>query len=196
MLLRAALAAALLSSAPLQCGHTTDAELREELGVTIGVPRPLVRVRHAYPSRDILLDMWVVKSFTGEPQGLDGQALRWCPQEELGSANLLPADEPIVAALRLPERLVRAETADYTVREMAELDSRVVGQLRGVYCSCFAEGAAAVAAGASFLVMRRAVPAQELAGLCESVPLPVFAHEVSLREAWDMGASGINVITQ
>lgn len=171
-------------------------ELREELGVTIGVPRPLVRVRHAYPSRDILLDMWVVKNFTGEPQGLDGQALRWCPQEELGSANLLPADEPIVAALRLPERLLRADTAEYQVREKAELDTTVVGQLRGVYCSSFAEGAAAVAAGASFLVMRHAVPAEVLAGLCESVPLPVFAREVSLRQAWDMGASGINVITQ
>lgn len=171
-------------------------ELREELGVTIGVPRPLMRVRHAYPSRDILLDMWVVKNFTGEPQGLDSQALRWCPQEELGSANLLPADEPIVAALRLPERLLRAETAEYQVREMAELDTMVVGQLRGVYCSTPAEGVAAVAAGASFLVMRHALPAEELAGLCESVPLPVFAREVSLREAWDMGASGINVITQ
>lgn len=171
-------------------------ELREELGVTIGVPRPLMRVRHAYPSRDILLDMWVVKIFIGEPQGLDSQALRWCPQEELGSANLLPADEPIVAALRLPERLLRAETAEYQVREMAELDTTVVGQLRGVYCSTPAEGVAAVAAGASFLVMRHALPAEELAGLCESVPLPVFAREVSLREAWDMGASGINVITQ
>jgi hypothetical protein len=30
MLLRAALAAALLSGAPLQCGHTPDAELRED----------------------------------------------------------------------------------------------------------------------------------------------------------------------
>ena len=77
-------------------------ELREELGIHIEAPaRPLIRVRHAYPSRDVLLDMWVVRRFAGEPQSLDGQALRWCAVEDLGQANLLPADEPIVASLRL-----------------------------------------------------------------------------------------------
>jgi 8-oxo-dGTP diphosphatase len=118
-------------------------ELREELGIRIEAPaRPLIRVRHAYPSRDVLLDMWVVRRFAGEPQSLDGQALRWCAVEDLGHANLLPADEPIVAALRLPERLRQVFTPHYGVGDLASLRLRSAGgaaatpgaRLRGVFC--------------------------------------------------------------
>ena len=55
----------------------TDAlarELREELGITIERPRPLLRLRHTYPYGDVLLDVWVVRRYRGEPRGLDGQA--------------------------------------------------------------------------------------------------------------------------
>ena len=48
---------------------------------------------------EVLIDMWVVRRYSGEPRGLDGQALRWCTRDELESADLLPADGPIVAAL-------------------------------------------------------------------------------------------------
>src|SRR3984885_10834266 len=91
-------------------------ELHEELGISIiGTPRPLIRVRHAYPSREVLLDIWVVKRFSGEARGLDGQALRWCTQDELEAAELLPADRPIVRALRLPERLTQIASRHYCV---------------------------------------------------------------------------------
>ncbi len=169
-------------------------ELREELGIAIGAPRPLLRVRHAYPTRDVLLDMWVVKNYTGEPQGLDGQALRWCAQDDLPAADLLPADKPIVAALRLPERLQRASTPDYQVGEVADLGTSAVDRLRGVYCSTSAEGAAAAAAGADFLVMLQVLPEEVLAGLCLAVPVPVFAREISLSAAWEIGVSGTNEI--
>src|SRR3984885_1554727 len=94
-------------------------ELREELGISIiGQPRPLIRVRHAYPAREVLLDIWVVTRYQGEPQGLDGQALRWVTQDELPAAKLLPADKPIVAALRLPERLTEAGSRYYGVGDL------------------------------------------------------------------------------
>ncbi len=81
-------------------------ELREELGIILsGPPRPLIRVRHRYDSGEVLIDMWVVRRYAGAPRGLDGQALRWCSRDELESVDMLPADAPIVAALRLPERL-------------------------------------------------------------------------------------------
>ena len=79
-------------------------ELREELGIAISTPRPLIRVRHSYDYGDVLIDMWVVKEYSGEPSGLEGQALRWVSQGELDPAELLPADGPIVAALRLPDQ--------------------------------------------------------------------------------------------
>src|SRR5882672_9525110 len=87
-------------------GHGLARELREELGIEIRDPRPLIRVRHTYPYGEVLIDMWVVSRYSGEPKGLDGQALRWCHPDELATADLLPADRPIVRALRLPERLM------------------------------------------------------------------------------------------
>jgi len=46
-------------------------ELREELGISIATPRPLIRVRHSYDYGDVLIDMWVVRRYSGEPRGLD-----------------------------------------------------------------------------------------------------------------------------
>ncbi len=164
-------------------------ELREEIDILIGLPRPLMRVRHTYPIRDVLLDVWVVRRYRGEPRGLDGQSLRWCTQEELATAELLPADRPIVAALRLPERLTQISTAHYVVGGADE------GKLRGVCCSNATEAAGAASAGADFLVMRGELQREQLTSLCESVPVPVFARNIPLETAWSLGASGISDIT-
>jgi 8-oxo-dGTP diphosphatase len=177
-------------------------ELREELGITITAnPRPLIRVRHSYPSRDVLLDMWVVRSYSGEPRGLDGQALRWCTQEELAVADLLPADKPIVAALRLPERLTQVSTRYYRVGDLSLLghsagpsDADDAARLHGVLCASAEEGTAAARAGAVFLVMRGALADEELVELSRTVSVPVYARGLGLEEAWRLGASGLNEI--
>jgi mutator protein MutT len=178
-------------------------ELREELGITlIGTPRPLVRVRHTYASREVLLDMWVVKRYGGEPRGLDGQALRWCTQDELVAAELLPADKPIVAALRLPERLVRESTREYTVRsalspgELRAAESTNNPELQGVFCATIDQAAGMSRVGADFLVMRHALAPDELRGLCRLVSVPIFARGIKLEEAWASGASGLNEIIE
>lgn len=164
-------------------------ELHEELGVRIGAPRPLMRVRHAYPTREILLDMWVVKSYSGEPQGLDGQALRWCPQDELASANLLPADKPIVRALRLPDRLTQTETPDYILGGSA---GAAADRLRGLICMSSDQAMAASAAGADFVALQTPLPERELASLSAAVPIPIFARGIGLDQAWSLGVSGVN----
>jgi mutator protein MutT len=183
-------------------------ELEEELGIAIRNPRPLIRVRHTYPYGEVLVDMWVVKSYSGEPQGLDGQALRWLSQEELEKAELLPADGPIVRALRLPERLTRLATPDYEVVESTfprkrlctDGDASGRSKLVGVFCRGGKEGveAAAVGArtgtGADFLVLRDVLADGELAELCDSVPVPVFARGIGLEQAWALGASGVSEI--
>jgi 8-oxo-dGTP diphosphatase len=74
-------------------------ELHEELGVTIEAAYPLMCAQHAYRDRRILLDVWVVTGYRGEPRPLDGQGLKWCTAEELAAATLLPADRPIIPAL-------------------------------------------------------------------------------------------------
>jgi mutator protein MutT len=178
-------------------------ELREELGITtMGTPRPLIRVRHAYPSREVLLDMWVVKRYSGEPRGLDGQALRWRTQDELDAVELLPADKPIVAALRLPERLTQVSSRDYTVQAASLSGDRRAAEainshgLHGVFCANVDEAAGMARLGADFLVMRRALEPDELVGLCRSVSVPVFARGIELEEAWRWGASGLNELAR
>jgi mutator protein MutT len=176
-------------------------ELREELGIAIREPRPLIRVRHTYTFGQVLIDMWVVTRYDGEPRGLDGQALRWCHQDELAGVDLLPADRPIVRALRLPERLTEASSPYYVVSEPGA-SSRLDGKLSGVICSSAEEGVAAARGEGhrsqgpgDFLVMRRALPEAELAELCAAVSVPVYAREEHLERAWALGASGLNELS-
>jgi 8-oxo-dGTP diphosphatase len=176
-------------------------ELHEELGITIATPRPLLRVRHAYPTREILLDMWVVKHFRGEPKGLDGQPLRWCTLDELAVAPLLPADKPIVGALRLPERLTEVSTPYYRLGDLAALGlpSNTAGnakdtRLRGACCASASEAAAAVGAGADFIALTEALARAELAALCRQVAVPVYGRGLTMDDAWAVGASGISEI--
>jgi 8-oxo-dGTP diphosphatase len=168
-------------------------ELREELGITlIARPRPLIRVRHAYNYGPVLIDMWVARQYSGEPRGLDGQALRWVSQEELETVELLPADGPIVSALRLPERLSQAATRDYVLGRSAEGDA--AGRLRGVWCDGMADAMAASDAGADFLVLRNELPHEELCSLCELVAVPVYSPGLTLEESWALGATGTTTL--
>ena len=85
----------------------TDAlarELLEEVGIVPLAPRPLVRVSHDYPDRAVLLDTWLVENWRGEPAAREGQPMRWVSEEELAQLALPPANQPIVAALRLRSR--------------------------------------------------------------------------------------------
>lgn len=77
-------------------------ELAEELGVVVHDARPLIRLRHEYPDRRVLLDVWQVTRYEGEPRPLDRQELAWAAPDELPRHDLLEADRAIVTALRLP----------------------------------------------------------------------------------------------
>ncbi len=75
-------------------------ELREELGVQVGRSEPFMRLTHTYPDRVVELSMWIVESYEGEPQSLDGQRLKWVHPAQLAEENILDADVPFVEALR------------------------------------------------------------------------------------------------
>ena len=172
-------------------------ELEEELGITIDHPRPLMRLSHAYPTGEVLLDVWVVRRYRGEPRGLDGQALVWCSRRALAAAELLPADQPIVKALYLPERLQRAALAhSYRVVNFEDLPQGAAGAnpvLKGVLCRNAPEAHAA-AAGADFLAMRAALPPEELAALCARLDIPLYAHGIALERSWILGATGVTTL--
>jgi 8-oxo-dGTP diphosphatase len=74
-------------------------ELREELGIDLQRCHPLLQLRHHYADRTVELEVFVVDESLGEPQGLEGQALKWVSVTELPTQRLLPADGPIIEAL-------------------------------------------------------------------------------------------------
>ncbi|MCQ1775516.1 8-oxo-dGTP diphosphatase MutT, partial [Neorhizobium galegae] len=77
-------------------------ELQEELGIQVTAARPLIKVQHDYPDKQVLLDVWEVSAFTGEPHGAEGQPLEWVAQRDLPNYEFPAANAPIVAAARLP----------------------------------------------------------------------------------------------
>lgn len=91
----------------IEPGETTrqalERELHEELGVEVRAARPLIRFRHEYTNRTVLLDTWLIDGFDGEPHGREEQALAWVTAEELAAhPQVLPTVLPIAGALRLP----------------------------------------------------------------------------------------------
>lgn len=75
-------------------------ELHEELGITVQAAEPWLQIRHAYPDKTVLLDVWRVTAWRGEPHGREGQPLQWASSLELADLAFPAADEPIVARLR------------------------------------------------------------------------------------------------
>jgi 8-oxo-dGTP diphosphatase len=79
-------------------------ELQEELGIQIHTATPWVTYVHTYPTTTVRLAFCRVTGWDGEPQGLEGQLLRWVPlNEALDVPKLLPATYPPLRWLNLPE---------------------------------------------------------------------------------------------
>lgn len=76
-------------------------ELNEELGTLPTELQPLIKVQHTYsPEKTILLDVWLVTAYEGEPIPQEGQAMDWVRIDEMDQWNLPPADLPVIRALR------------------------------------------------------------------------------------------------
>lgn len=52
-------------------------EFREEIGIQIISAKSWFQTQHNYPDRSVLLDVWVIENFSGEPHGAEGQSIRW-----------------------------------------------------------------------------------------------------------------------
>lgn len=80
-------------------------ELDEELGIQLSQAQPLIRIPHHYPDKSVLLDVYTVSAFTGEPYGREGQPVRWVAPADLDLYPFPAANTPIVSAALLPDRL-------------------------------------------------------------------------------------------
>ena len=75
-------------------------ELAEELGIEVTTCASFMNLRHEYDDRVVTIEFFIVSDWNSEPVGREGQALRWVPRDMLDAEDLLPADVPVVEALK------------------------------------------------------------------------------------------------
>ena len=75
-------------------------ELHEELGIQVMTAHPWFKHQHAYPDKTVLLEMWRVTAFQGEPQGLENQTIRWATLTDMLALRLLEGNGPIIDKLK------------------------------------------------------------------------------------------------
>jgi len=75
-------------------------ELREELGIVVTKSSTFMRVNHDYADRSVALHFFTVYQWRGSPQGLEGQRLRWIAPADIEDGLMLPADAPVIKAIR------------------------------------------------------------------------------------------------
>lgn len=76
-------------------------ELDEELGIDVAPEQmsSYIEIRHRYPDKNIFLDVWLVKAFSGNPYGREGQEVRWFAKQELINLDFPAANAPILDKL-------------------------------------------------------------------------------------------------
>jgi len=108
-----------------------EREIHEELGIRIGTRRPLIRVPHRYTDRSVLLDVWRVDSFEGQPHGREGQPVEWVPVAELDDRAFPAANLPIIRALQLPSSyLITPEPGEDRDAFLVQLQRRLDNGIR------------------------------------------------------------------
>ncbi|HVZ99571.1 MAG TPA: 8-oxo-dGTP diphosphatase MutT [Caulobacterales bacterium] len=86
----------------LETGESPEAalvrELQEELGVTVEPDclDPYAFASHSYADFHLLMPLYAIRAWKGEPQAREAQALAWASPEQLRDYKMPPADAPLV----------------------------------------------------------------------------------------------------
>jgi 8-oxo-dGTP diphosphatase len=105
-------------------------ELHEELGIHVQQAQPLIKVRHVYPERAVLLDVWEVTTFSGEPHGREGQPVAWFDAEQLPTLEFPPANYPIITAARLPAHCLITPEPENRAAFLGQLENSLQAGIR------------------------------------------------------------------
>ena len=79
-------------------------EIKEELNISIYSAFAFKTIQFHYADKSVLLDVWKVESFSGEPEGAEGQKIKWQNIDELNASNFPEANRVIIQLLKLPEK--------------------------------------------------------------------------------------------
>ncbi len=77
-------------------------ELHEELGIGVRHAYPWITREYVYPHAAVRLHFFRVVEWTGQPQSRERQQFRWQRAKAPDVAPMLPANAPVLAALKLP----------------------------------------------------------------------------------------------
>lgn len=75
-------------------------ELQEEVAIDVAESSAFMQLEYAYPEKTVLLDIYLVTGFDGEPEGREGQPLRWVDIAGLGNIEFPDANQPIVERIQ------------------------------------------------------------------------------------------------
>lgn len=101
-------------------------ELYEELAIETLDTEPLIKIRHDYGDKIVLLDVHKVTAFAGMAKGNEGQPIAWVAPENLHQYEFPAANRPIITAINLPSRLL--VTGDF--KTLAEFSARLEPALK------------------------------------------------------------------
>lgn len=103
-------------------------ELMEEIGIAVDGAEPMLVVRHDYPSRRVVMDIWRVRRFSGVARGCLGQPIRWVRPEALVDFQFPAANRFIVSAARLPHHYPIVDDAAGDLTAMRRRFRRLVAE--------------------------------------------------------------------
>ncbi len=113
------------------CLEALVREIREELGVEVERAYPWITRRFVYPHATVNLNFFRVLAWRGELQSMEHQLFSWEDAGAVGVAPVLPANGPVLKALRLPDEYAITQAGALGVARFLErLQARLVAGLR------------------------------------------------------------------
>jgi len=119
----------------VESGETPQAairrELKEELAIDVELAYPWLRRRFAYPHATVELRFFRIPKWHGEVRGCEGQAFSWESADAPQVTPMLPANGPILDALRLPLYYALTQAVEVGVEvQLGALDTALSRGLR------------------------------------------------------------------
>lgn len=79
--------------------HALQREFQEEVGIQVLESKPWLVFSHDYVIKKVNLNVYQITSFSGEPQGREGQMIHFATISELRNLPFPPANQAIIEAL-------------------------------------------------------------------------------------------------
>lgn len=109
-------------------------EIKEENDILILDAEPLIKIPFRYSDKAVILDVWDVLRYSGNPHGKEGQLSQWVDSKTLREIAFPAANRAIVSAIQLPHAfLVTPEPGNNKDLFLNNLEKTITDGLRWLY---------------------------------------------------------------